>query len=409
MRQFDVAVAGAGLGGLAAAALLSTMGKKAILCTSSPSLDDALGAVSKDGFLFCPGPSLSYGFEPGGPFHQLLADLGLEEIAPALAPNFQVALPDRRITVTANQEETLEELSREFPREIDNIARFYRDLTKEAERNAKSRIAAYFSRRRSASGFLRKYAFSDELQSFFNIQALFFFQRPVSGLSLATLIALCTTRPFHYCGGRGKLADRLLGIILQREGVVRYKEAAQEIVLQSHRAIGIKTAQGMVEAGTVLLDSQEQRVPLLFLGIRDEVVPIGMARDVLYLPDYNQPNDFIALSLSANDDLASAPSGMRTLTAAFHPTEQPSAQSQMIGSISRLVPFLNEFLVLTDGPRPAESVPASTGISFKPVRSEGGGQLLFRASKGNIYKLDEARHAPLQQISSVRKFIQQVT
>lgn len=408
MRQYDLAVAGAGLGGLAAAALLSAKGEKTILCTPSPSLDDALGVAARGGFLFCPGPSLSYGFEQDGPFHQLLADLGLGELAPASAQAYQVALPDRRITVFANQEETLEELNREFRLEIRTISRFYRDLKKEADRIGRNRIFAYFSQRRSAAGFIRKYAFSRELRSFFDVQSLFFFQRRVSELSLATLIALCNTRPFYYYGGPRKLADRLIGIVLQEGGDIRYKEAAQEIVIRNNRAIGIRTAREVIEAGTVLLDSQEQRVPLLFLGIRDTVVPVGMARDVLYLPDYNQPNDFIALALSAQEDPGFAPPGMRALTAAFHSMKPPPAQRELTGGISRLIPFLNDFLVLTDEPRRPEAVPASEGILFKPVRTRGGEQLLFRASKRNVYKLDEVRHAPLQQIHSVRKFIQQM-
>jgi phytoene dehydrogenase-like protein len=408
MRQYDLAVAGAGLGGLAAAALLSAKGKKTILCTPSPSLDDALGVSARDGFLFCPGPSLSYGFEQDGPFHQLLADLGLGELAPASAQAYQVALPDRRITVFANQEETLEELSREFRPEIRTVTRFYRDLKKEADRNARNRVYAYFSQRRSAAGFIRKYAFSSELRLFFNVQSLFFFQRPVSELSLATLIALCNTRPFYYYGGHKTLVDRLLGIVLQKGGDIRYKEAAQEIVIRDNRAIGIRTNREVIEAGTVLLDSQEQRVPLLFLGILDKVVPMGMARDVLYLPDYNQPNDFIALALSAQEDPDFAPPGMRALTASFHSMKHPPAKREPTGGISRLIPFLNDFLVLTDEPRRAEAVPVSDGILFKPVRSKGGEQLLFGASKRNVYKLDEVRHAPLQQIHAVRKFVQQM-
>jgi hypothetical protein len=78
----------------------------------------------------------------------------------------------------------------------------------------------------------------------------------------------------------------------------------------------------------------------------------------------------------------------------------------MTDRISRLIPFLGDFLVLTDEPRPAEGVQISSGLSFKPVRGSGGEPLLFRASNG-ILKLHEVPYASFQ-IQSVRKLVQQV-
>ena len=115
MSQFDLAVVGADFGGLASAALLSSAGKRSILCTPAASLAGAVGAAEKDGFPFCSGPSLTYGFEPGGAFRRLLADLGLEDMELSRAPVYQVALPDRRITVSAAQKKLLKSSGESIP------------------------------------------------------------------------------------------------------------------------------------------------------------------------------------------------------------------------------------------------------------------------------------------------------
>ncbi len=201
--KYDLVVAGAGLGGLAVAALMSRSGKKVSVLESGASLDAALGVREFDGFRFFHGPTLSYGFEKGGAFQEIFAKLGNAPEELNNARCFQVALPDRRITVSANQEETHDELKREFPREIQLIEKFYRDLKKQAARITKSRIAAYFAKRKSAAGFIGKYHFSREFTIFLEIQSRYFFRKPLSQLSLAKLTTLIETMPVRFPAGRG--------------------------------------------------------------------------------------------------------------------------------------------------------------------------------------------------------------
>ena len=78
--------------------------------------------------------------------------------------------------MSANQEETYEELKREFSCERETIAHFFRDLEKEAAHISKSLLAAYFARRKSAAKFIRKYHFSPEFTIFLDIQSRFFYQ-----------------------------------------------------------------------------------------------------------------------------------------------------------------------------------------------------------------------------------------
>lgn len=409
MREYDIAVAGAGLGGLAAAALLSSKGKRTIVCTPAPSIAGAMGEFARDGFLFSPGVSLAYGFEPGGRLRQLFADIGLEDPALERAPAYQVALPDRRITVSADLAETLEELRREFPGDIRNLERFYRDLKSKAEKNAKSRVSAFFSQRSSAAGFIRKYAFSKELLAFLDVQALFFFQQPALELSLAALITLGSGHPASLRGAYRKLADRLAGAVREKGGELRFSEKALEVAFRHGRAAGIKTEQGVVDARTILLDTFEKGLPCLYLGIRDEVVPVSMAQDVLYLPDYARTADFLSFSLSARNDPAAAPKAMRSLAVTFHASRtRVSDKNALLGRSSGLIPFLKDFLVLTEESCPLK-IPAPPDLSFKPVSPGKNDPILYRSTRGRVHTLYELPHAPLQTISAAQKFVSQIT
>ena len=71
MPKYDLAVVGAGLGGLAATALLSRKNKKAIVLEPGNAVGGALRTFEKGGFVFTTGPALSFGFERGGAIQDL--------------------------------------------------------------------------------------------------------------------------------------------------------------------------------------------------------------------------------------------------------------------------------------------------------------------------------------------------
>ena len=407
MQKYDVAVVGAGLGGLAVAALLAAKKKKTIVLERSMSLDEAVGQFKKDGFTFFATPALSYGFEPGGEIHELFARLGIVQELSVHSPCYQVALPDRRITLYAEWGDTLEELRREFPKEINALTRFYHTLHKKAVQNTKSRVSSYLSRHQAAAGLFRKYRFSRELMTFFDVQSLYFYQKPAEDLSVAALITLCDTPPRTLHGGFKKLADQLYGIILREGGEVSYNEKVAELAMRNDRIIGVTTARGVLEAGTVLLNRMEhQPSTTLFIGLLNEVVPIGMCRHVLFLPDYARPRDFISLSLNAEDD-AVAPPGMRTLNATWcSPPDRPAGKQVLLEQVSTLIPFLNDHLVLAEEYRGGDGKTALPDtISFHPLRSEEGTPLLFRGSRKHLYLLNNAQNMPLQVLSAAQRFV----
>ena len=407
MGQYDLAVIGSDLGGLISAALLGTRGKKSFLCTPRSSLADALGKAEHGSFTFSRGPVLSYGFEPEGAFPQLFADLDITDVIPPLADVYQVAFPDKRITISARLDATLEELRREFPREINEIVKFYNDIKKVSLRVAQRRLDAFVLRFRSARSFISKYHFSKEFLYLLDIQALFFFRRPLLELSLKDLLLLCSHNPYRNEDGCEKIAERLAAVILRQGSAIRYNDQSTAILFRNNHVVGLQTAEGAIEASSILVDNSEKSIPVLYLGIHDQVVPVGMERDVLYLPDYSQPQSFFSLSLSSKEDHTAAPQGMRTLMAAFHAPKGGAIANKdlMINRISDLVPFLSDFIVLSveSGLLLNPAVPGE--ISFKPLKTGKSISLLFRGSKKNVYQLRDVQDAPQLVIPAVRKLI----
>jgi glycine/D-amino acid oxidase-like deaminating enzyme len=406
--KYDLIVVGAGLGGLVASALLSKRSKKAVIVDPDKEIGGALGSYEKNGFVFTAGPSLSFGFERGGAFQKLYETLGIPHSASVLSPCYQVALPDRRITVYAETSETLEELRREFPLEIDAIAQFYRDLRVEAIRSSNNRLAAYLAKRRKASTFIRKYRFSRELMAFFDVQSLVFIHRHVMDVSLASLMQLFDTVPLSIQGGFKKLLDQMVDVILKNGGEVQYGTPLPEIVFRDGHAIALKMSQDLVDADTILLNTGQQREDsMLFIGIHDEVVPVSMSQFVLCLPDYAYPGRFFTLSLNPKDDDSTAPKGMRALTVSF-PNEQFLLQGDdaLMQQVGKLIPFLQTFMAFsetyTSASRPY-AVP--DGVTFKPIRTSDGQPVLSKSKRGDIYLLVDGRGTPLQTIHAAQRLV----
>ena len=411
MGQYFLGVVGADLGGLLTAALVSAKGKRSFICTAGTSLAEALGTVQKDGFSFSTGPALSYSLEQDGVLQRVLTALGITDLAPERAIGYQVALPDRRITVASRQEETLDEIRREFPSDVEMAVKFYHDLKVAAERISNSRVATYLSKYKSAQSFLRDYKFSREFLAFLDVQAIFFFHCPVMELAFPALLKLCGHRPSRFYGLYEKIAARLIDIVLRKGGNVRFGESLVDIVYRSNQTIGIRTAREDVEVSSMLLRDYEKSMPVLFLGIRDEVVPVGMGRDVLYLPDYSEPRNFLALALSEKGDHAAAPHNMRALTTSFYTDKKPGRLPDMlVEQIADLIPYLKDFIILS-----GESLPAAAEVpkdlTFKPLRSGSmrSAPLLFKASRRNVHMLREVYNAPDLVIQAVERLVARIT
>ena len=116
-QRYDVAVVGAGMGGLAAACLLARTGRSVALLERASRPGGASQAFTPEGYRFDIGATLLVGFGPGGSLARLCESLGIGLDVKECEPALQVALPKHRIGLYAAPESWWREVRREFPQE----------------------------------------------------------------------------------------------------------------------------------------------------------------------------------------------------------------------------------------------------------------------------------------------------
>jgi len=116
-RGCEVAVVGAGIGGLATASLLARAGHSVTLLDRASRPGGVCQELVIDGHRFEIGATLLTGFGPGGPLSLLCQRLGIDLPVETADPAFQVALPDHRISLWIQAEAWWREIRREFPDE----------------------------------------------------------------------------------------------------------------------------------------------------------------------------------------------------------------------------------------------------------------------------------------------------
>ena len=400
MSKVDLTVLGAGLGGLAAAAILARQRKKVIVFAPGKEVGGAFIPARIDGYQFPLGPTLSFGNERAGVLQKLYAELGISHDDLVRSTSYQVTLPDRRLTVHPEKSDTLEELRREYPNEIDGITKFFQAVDKIAARSSKSRVSSFLSRRRSSKALLNRYRFSRELLSFFDIQSRYFFGQSVQDLSVSRLVSMINTSPLHEPQGFKKMADLLLEVILKHDGVVRFSEPFPEMVSQRGKQIGLMTTSGPVESRAVLLNTRGGfRDSFNFIGIMDQGVPVGMRHGVICLPDYSRPDDLFSLTLSRQGDESAAPRGKRALTAWF-PFRAPDRDQAgtLLDPIREIIPFLDDFGGTMDVQRPDDTQYATP--SAMQGREQASLVRLERGADKNLYFISDEPGHPVQAVAA---------
>jgi hypothetical protein len=385
--KYDVACIGAGIAGLTVAALMIKAGKTVCIMDPADSAGGCVAAHEISGFRFTAGPTITYGFEPGGYLQKLYSDLGLSANATNSFSGYQVVIPGHRIEVSGDPRETLEELVREFPDVKNGLTKLYHEVHKLYERSSKSRLSSYILRQRNAAAYLQSYRFDSSIIAYFDVQSRFFFGVSLQLLPLASLVQILTTAPHYFPGGFTRLADQLLSIVQQQNGTWYHGEPFPELLLRGNRIIEISTSRGKIEPRTVLLNSPDERSEsILFLGIRDEVIPVSMLSNVLCLAENERFGEFYTLSLSPADDRIAAPADMRSLIAAFSPAAPfDRSGGSFIDRITPVVPFLQDFLVTSAvQDSRAKQFPIPPSVTIKSTEYRFGQPIFSSCSVKNL-------------------------
>ena len=401
MPHYDVVVLGAGLPGLAAAVLCARANKRVVVFDPDNEPGGILAAQRLDRLQFAAGPVVTHGFEPGGPLRLLHATIGLPISPPPTEIAYQVALPDRRITVYTDSSATLEELRREFPREIDSIAAIYSALHDQSRKCTESLIRSFIARTRSAHQFLLTSKISKELLAFFDVQSRFFFGQPLRTLSLADLSSLVVSLPIHLTNGFHGIAVQLRDLFTSVGGEFRAGADWPLIRNKSNRSFSFDTGTERIEPDIAIVNTPWKADRTIFLGIRESVLPVSMADTVLCLVSYERPGDLFVLTLFQGQDPVNQPTGVKALTATFLAHDMQLLTTEICRErIRSIIPFIDDHVILLGEQDLAIRTypflpPCDQFDDVPPLRPSG--------SAKHLYLLRDGSHAVNRSVEAARK------
>ena len=380
--SYDVAVIGAGFGGLGAALSLAERGFKVALFETLKYPGGCAGTFTRRGYRFEAGATLSAGFAPQQQFrrwidrHQL--DLELEWLDPVIhfrAPEFSLEIPPDRDQLIAElcalPDAPSDKIKRFFAHQAqvaDTLWQLFdepellppwdiRDLFKHA-----ARIPRYAPLlrdvNRSLLDVLRRYKLDHFKPLKLYLDALCQITVQCSAEEAEAPFALSTLDYYgrgsaHVIGGIGRLADQLCEAITRCGGEVRLVDQVRSVTPLTHEGLNgggfeVKSRRGTTRVKSVisnLLPQTTRRLlpegsawprwasrmqtdvesgwsaAMLYLAAEVPQSSLGGAEHWQLIGDVSSPlreGNHVFCSISGERDLGRAPEGQRTLTLSTH-------------------------------------------------------------------------------------------
>lgn len=244
---FDVIIIGAGISGLVCGCYLAKAGMSVLIVEQHDKPGGYCTSFTRHGFTFDAAAHSLGGFREGNNFRQIITELGIDKLVKIsrLNPSDIIIAPDFNITFWNEAKATIDNLTNIFPREKDNIQKFY----------------TYFNNLTSTNQFdnaiLRDKTFATFLRSYFSdntlINALSYPVFGYGGLPPSLMHAFTGTKIFnefmidggYYLeGGMQSLPNACDQIIRQNNGALLYRCLVDKILCKNNIAVGVKLITG---------------------------------------------------------------------------------------------------------------------------------------------------------------------
>lgn len=368
----DVAVIGAGIAGLVAAALLVQRGYQVVVAERDIHPGGCAAGFSQDGYRFAVGATVAMGFEPGGVVRAVYDQLGLDPHYVNVSPAIRVHLPDRRVAVMTTHQAWDAELGRAFPGQLAAKRAFWSevralaaalhyvsrrfpvmpfkhlsDLLDTARGVHPGLLRVLVNLRRTVAERLAHYGIEDEAHRAFVDGQLLDAMQVTADSCAAPNGALALDIYRYGCqykiGGLERMAHDLAGYLEARGGQVRYASRVKKILQDGRRVVGLATNRGEIHAPVVIsaipigntaellehpqLSELPQRATgfkmwgafMLYLGVDERCLPqdVQPFEQVTDLEHHHDGGNLL-ISISPQWDRSRAPQGKRAITVSTH-------------------------------------------------------------------------------------------
>jgi phytoene dehydrogenase-like protein len=413
-RPYHLAIIGVRFPQLALATLLAKRGRRVLI------LEERHGVPPQseehiEGHLFRKRPAPLFGLDEEGVLRRLLDEVGIGHLLvrdsyPQNPVSYQVVLPRHRVSVFPGREALAGELSREFPAQAGAFADFYRECDRLADTwyrgftevgplegrspytwaHLRGRLSVLRDARRLA-GPARFGLDAGEPGRFLALQQHFLASYPlgpaigpspggIPPLALALTHAIGRRGTFAEPEGTASLASLLITRFLEYGGAIEFGVKVEAVEGWTPRGgFPIRLAGGEKRFARVLATTESLGeklgvrarplrpaaggpAPLVpqrfYMGIRDRIVPLGMADNLFLLrEDGGGPLGIRALYLALSPrGSRMAPAGSRSLTvtalvppgllASSPKVEEQAVLDDLVAALGEVIPFLDEGLTL---------------------------------------------------------------
>ncbi len=371
----DVIVIGAGLSGLAAASLLAKRGLKVTVVEHTFKPGGSCGIFKRNGAIFDQGSAMMYGFgKRGFNSHRFIFN-ALEEPIDVIKNDFlyDVYYKGKRIRFHHDIDKYIDELAQVFPREKNNLKRFYKDMqalyenviagdpnfTTPDQTDPKDGLRQVMKHpvsfakflsflNRSTKSVLKAYFKDDEILSYFNKLTSTYCYTDVAETPAVMAAVMFVDNhmggSFYPKGSTMFVPGKLEKSIEENGGLMLYEKTVTKIIIEDNRAKGVVLDDGseiradyVVYSGTVwnlygkLLDKAvvtERRAKwaarmrasypsvVMYTIVKKDVIPAGTSPITLFSNDKDGLDDSeVTTYIFSIDEPGLCPSDCHVVTA----------------------------------------------------------------------------------------------